>query len=151
MGAKRVVLSYVSSVKENEKMKLEVEATVKGTFNAKTGIKSEIISNILGSMETVTVFTGNATPNIDRAKKLMATGIFSNNNHITSFFNKACHVENRMVSEIVTVKLAEEVSKKLEVFARIDAPIFKKSIGEVNFEKVKNASSVSEITYEVFF
>jgi|26BtaG_2_1085354.scaffolds.fasta_scaffold06683_3 hypothetical protein len=151
MGAKKVILSYISSTKENEKMKLEAEATVKGAFNAKTGVKSEIISNILGSMETVTVFTGNSIPNIDKAKKLMATGIFSNNNHITSFFDKACHIENRMISETVTVKLAEEVSKKLEVFAKIDAPIFKKSIGEVNFEKVKNASCVSEISYEVFF
>ena len=151
MGAKKVVLSYVSSVKENEKMKLEAEATINGAFNAKTGVKSEIISNILGSMETVTVFNGNSIPNIDKAKKLMATGIFSNNNHIISFFDKACHIENRMISETVTVKLAEDVSKKLEVFAKIDAPIFKKSIGEVNFEKVKNASCVSEISYEVFF
>ena len=151
MGAKKVILNYTSSTKENESMKLEAEATIKGALNAKTSVKSEIISNILGSMETVTVFSGNSIPNIDKARKLMATGIFSNNNNIISFFNKACHIENRMISENVTIKLAEDVSKKLEVFARIDAPIFKKSIGEVNFEKVKNASSVSEINYEVFF
>lgn len=151
MGAKKVILNYGSSTKENESIKLEAGAKVKGVINGKAGVKSEIIQKLLSSMKVETVFSGNSTPNIDKAKKLIATGIFNNNIQIISLFNKACHTENPIVSEKVTIKLAEEVSKKLEVFARIDAPIFKKSIGEVNFEKVKNASSVSEISYEVFF
>lgn len=150
VGAKKVVLSYVSKTKENESMKLGAEATTK-VVNIKAGVKSEIVRDVLGSMETVTIFAGNSQPNIEKAKKLMATGIFSNNGNIISFFSKACNIENRMVSESVTVKLAEEVSKKLEVFAKIDSPIVRKSLGEANFDKVRSASCISEINYEVIF
>lgn len=54
-------------------------------------------------------------------------------------------------SRKVKIKLAQDVSKKLEVFADINAAILKKSIGSMNFERVKNASHVCEINYEVIF
>jgi len=151
MGAKSVTLNYTSNKKADESTSFSAEANFKGAVNAEAGVKSEIVSNILGQMESVTVFKGNDNPDIEGAKKLMSTGVFSNNSNITSFYHKACNVKNRMMHEKVSMKLAEEVSNKLEVFAKIQAPIFKNSIGEVNFEKVKNASCVSEINYEVIF
>lgn len=150
VGARKVRLDYQSSSKESSNTAAHAKANLKG-LNAQAGFKNQIVNDVLGEMSVETEFSGYSKPDIAKAQRIMSLGIFDDNEDIKSFYNIACHQDNKMSSRKVKIKLAQDVSKKLEVFADINAAILKKSIGSMNFERVKNASHVCEINYEVIF
>lgn len=59
--------------------------------------------------------------------------------------------KNKIQSQKVKIRLAEKACKNLSIMANIDLPLFKKTIGSANLEKIKNVSQIIEIEYLVEF
>lgn len=151
MGAKKVILNSKTEQTNKQSTDANMAILANELVSFKAELKNTIAQDVLDEMQSVTEFLGKSTPNLEKAGALMKTGVFKDNEQIISFFNSVRHIENRMKKQTVKIKLAEELSKKLEVFAKLDVPMLKKSFGEAAFERVKKATQVTTVSYEVIF
>ncbi len=151
LGAKEVNLNISQSKNESKTIDAKANLSAEDIFEAKTGFKNSIVSEVVEGMETNTKFQGSNKVDDRKAKAMIDSGVFGDNLGIQQLYNACTRSSNKIQSHKVAMNFAEDIRENLEVFAELDVPILKKSLGEASFNKLKNSSQKCTINYEVIF
>lgn len=149
LGAKNVSWSIIESSSQN----FSVGGEIKGNYNgvsAGAGAKSNHTQTLLNEMKAETSFQ-HGVADFAKAEHLIRSGIFEDNACILGFYNIAINQLNRPKQQNVKVTLNESISHQFEALAKVDAPIFKGTIGEANLNIIKDYSKAIVIEYTVEF
>lgn len=150
LGAKSVTIQTTTTINQDENIEANIDTSIKAAeMNAHA--KNQVINELMREMEQKTLFDGNGEQDLEKAEKLISTKYFDDNEHILSLYRMAKSQKNKIQSQKVKIRLAEKACKNLSIMANIDLPLFKKTIGSANLEKIKNVSQIIEIEYLVEF
>lgn len=151
LGAKSVHCITNTQDKRNSSLDSELCMDIANTVvNGGLDTKYSKNNSQNSSLENNTNFSGGKV-NLVEAERVMRTKIFDDNENIIAFYNSARCQENRMTYQKVKFQVAQEVGKQLELIAKIEAPLFNKTIGNAKFKKTSTELSSLCIEYEVTF
>lgn len=152
LGAKEVSFQISENTKNSTNTQAELEVNItKPICDIKAQSKTNFIDEINQAMQSETTFNDSNKKDISQAKLLMNTKIFANDPAIINFFNLSINDNNKLTEQSVKFNLAENISKEISILAKIDIPIFEKTIGSANFEIIKEISKTLSVKYTVKF